>query len=218
MGMTYDSLEQLFIFLILASGLAILGSTRVRRALGWWTFQALFLSTLIFFHGWRWHELEVLIIAGVSLAIKGGIIPWLLKRVLNHSNTEWVGEVFLKRTSSLVAASALTLLAYLITQPLLNLIQPAIRNELAVAFSLLFYGLLVLIGRKVALVQVLGILLLDNGIFLAGFLLTNGMPILVEIGVSFDILLGAVILGILARNMIENYDSLNVEHLNSLKG
>ncbi len=72
--------------------------------------------------------------------------------------------------------------------------------------------------RKVALVQVLGILLIDNGIFLAGFFLTQGMPLLVELGTAFDILVGIVIIGILSKQMLENYDSLNVDHMRSLKG
>ncbi|AHF07860.1 hypothetical protein [Desulfitobacterium metallireducens] len=219
MGVTIPAnLEPLLLFIILATGLALVGSTKLSKALNWWAYQAISIALLVLIEGFRSSELEMIGVALLTLAVKGGIIPWLLRRTANQSHTQWVGEVFLKRTSSLVVAASLTVLAYVITQPLLNLVEPALRNGLAIAFSLLFYGLLLMVIRKVALVQVLGILMMDNGIFLAGFLLTKGMPLLVEIGVIFDILIGVLIFGVLAQRMIQKFDSLNVEHLNSLKG
>jgi hydrogenase-4 component E len=215
---TLANLQQLLLFTLLGSGLYIVGSTKLMKALNGWAWQAAFLSLLVFIEGVRHQEYEMIAVALLSLGVKGGVIPWVLRRTAKQSHTQWVGELFLRRTSSLVAAGALTILAYAITQPLLRLVEPAMRNGLAIAFSLLFYGLLLMIIRKVALVQVVGILLIDNGIFLAGFLLTKGMPILVEIGVFFDILVGVLILGVLAQRMIQKFDSLNVERLNSLKG
>lgn len=213
-----DHLQQLLLFVLVGSGLYIVGSAKLTKALNAWAWQAVFLSLLVFLEGVKHSEYEMLAVALLSLGIKGGVIPWVLRRTVNQSHTQWVGEVFLGHTASLVAAGALTILAYAITQPLLTLVEPAMRNGLAIAFSLLFYGLLLMIIRKVALVQVVGILLIDNGIFLAGFLLTKGMPILVEVGVIFDILIGVLILGVLAQRMIQKFDSLNVENLNSLKG
>lgn len=215
---TLENLQQLVLFALLAIGLYIVGCSKMKKALMGWTWQAVFLSLLIFLEGIKESELEMIAIALLSLFVKAGVIPWVLKRTADLSHTQWVGEVFLHRTSSLVVAVALTVLAYAITQPLLSLVEPTLRNGLAIAFSLLFYGLLLMVIRKVALVQVVGILLIDNGIFLAGFLLTKGMPLLVEVGVIFDILIGVLILGVLAQRMIQKFDSLNVERLNSLKG
>lgn len=213
-----ENLQQLVLFILLGSGLYIVGSTKLTKALNGWMWQAIFLSILVFAEGLRHWEYEMIAVALLSLGIKGGVISWVLRHTAKQSHTQWVGEVFLKRSSSLVAAGALTILAYAMTQPLLSLVDPTMRNGLAIAFSLLFYGLLLMIVRKVALVQVVGILMIDNGIFLAGFLLTQGMPLLVEIGVIFDILIGVLILGVLAQRMIQKFDSLNVERLNSLKG
>ncbi|AFM01925.1 MULTISPECIES: hydrogenase [Desulfitobacterium] len=215
---TLENLQQLVLFALLAVGLYIVGCVKLKKVLVGWTWQAVFLAALIFLEGVKESELELLAIALLSLLVKGGVIPWVLKRTADLSHTQWVGEVFLHRPSSLVVAAALTILAYAVTQPLLSLVEPALRNGLAIAFSLLFYGLLLMVIRKVALVQMVGILLIDNGIFLVGFLLTSGMPLLVEVGVIFDILIGVLILGILAKRMIQKFDSLNVERLNSLKG
>ncbi|SPF55529.1 membrane-bound (NiFe)-hydrogenase (Ehf-type, Group 4f), antiporter subunit C [Candidatus Desulfosporosinus infrequens] len=217
MGISENELN-LLLFVLLTSGLSIVYSTRVKKALIWWTLQTFAVSILILVQGIYSHELSVIIVGVLLLVGKAGIIPVLLGRVLQESKTEWVGEIYLKRTSSVVVAGALTLLAYEVTKPLMALPQPGFRNGLAVGLALIFYGLLLMMIRKVAIVQVLGILLIDNGIFLAGFFLTQGMPLLVEMGSMFDILVGIVIIVILSKQMLENYDSLNVDHMRSLKG
>ncbi|OLN31623.1 hydrogenase [Desulfosporosinus metallidurans] len=208
----------LILFVLLTSGLSIVYSTRVQNALNWWTLQTVAVSILILAQGVYNHELEVIIVGVLLLIGKAGIIPILLRRVLKESKTEWVGEIYLKRAFSLVVAGALTMMAYEVTKPFMALPQPGFRNGLAVAIALIFFGLLLMMIRKVAIVQVLGILLIDNGIFLAGFFLTQGMPLLVEMGSMFDILVGIVIIVILSKQMLENYDSLNVNHMRSLKG
>ncbi|AFQ43182.1 hydrogenase [Desulfosporosinus meridiei] len=207
----------LLLIVLLTSGLSIVYSAKVKTALNLWTLQTLAVSILILAQGIYYHELDVIIVGTLLLIGKVGVIPVLLGRVLKKSKTEWVGEIYLKRTSSLVVAGALTLIAYEVTEPLIVL-QPSFRNGLAVGLALIFYGLLLMMIRKVAIVQVLGILLVDNGIFLAGFFLTQGMPLLIELGSMFDILVGILVIAILTKQMLENYDSLNVDHMRSLKG
>ncbi len=218
METTLNNLQQLVLFGILLTGLYIIGCAKLKKVLHAWSCQAVLLSSIVFIEGIIQGKIEIVAVALILLLVKGVAIPWILRRTADQSNTQWVGEIFLHRNSSLILAIALTILAYTITQPLLSLVEPALRNGLAISFSLLFYGLLLMILRKVALVQIVGILLIDTGIFLAGLLLTSGMPLIVELGVIFDILVGVLILGILAQRMIRKFDSLNVEHLNSLKG
>jgi len=212
-----DNGLNLILLVLLMSGLMMVYSARVQKALNWWTIQTVFVSLLLIAEGIHSHALEVIIFGVLLLIAKAGIIPIILRRVLEESKTEWVGEIYLKRAASLVFAGGLTLMAYEVTQPLMAL-HAVYRIGLAVAIALIFHGLLLMMTRKVALVQVLGILLIDNGIFLAGFFLTQGMPLLVELGTAFDILVGIVIIGILSKQMLENYDSLNVDHMRSLKG
>lgn len=208
----------LLLLVFLASGLSIVYSNRVQKALNWWTIQTVAVSLLILAQGVYHKELEVIIVGVLLLVGKAGIIPILLRRVLKESQTKWVGEIYLKRAASLVVAGGITILSYSVTKPLMAFPQPGFRNGLAVSIALIFYGLLLMMIRKVAIIQVLGILLLDNGIFLAGFFLTQGMPLLVEMGSMFDVLVGIVIIGILSKQMLANYDSLNVRHMRSLKG
>ena len=215
-GISVNGLN-LVLLVLLGSGLIMVYSARVKNALNWWTLQTVFVSLLLIAEGVHNDALEVIIFGVLLLFAKAGIIPIVLRRVLKDSKTEWVGEIYLKRALSLIFAGGLTLMAYEVTQPLMAL-HSDYRNGLAVAIALIFYGLLLMMTRKVAIVQVLGILLIDNGIFLAGFFLTQGMPLLVELGAAFDILVGIVIVGILSKQMLETYDSLNVDHMRSLKG
>lgn len=212
-----DNELNLVLVVLLTSGLMMVYSARVKNALNWWTIQTIFVSLLLIAEGVHNGSLEVIIFGVLLLIAKAGIIPVVLRRVLKESKTEWVGEIYLKRALSLVFAGGLTLMAYEVTQPLMAL-HSTYRIGLAVAIALIFHGLLLMMTRKVAIVQALGILLIDNGIFLAGFFLTQGMPLLVEFGTAFDILVGVVIIGILSRQMLENYHSLNVDHMRSLKG
>lgn len=207
----------LLLFVLLTSGLSIVYSTRVQKVINWWTLQTVAVSVLILVQGVYHHELEVIILGVLLMVGKAGIIPILLRRVLKESKTEWVGEIYVKRMLSLVVAAALTMLAYEVTKPF-QVSQAGFRNGLAVAIALIFFGLLIMMVRKVSIVQVIGILLIDNGIFLAGFFLTQGMPLLVEMGSIFDILVGIVIIVILSKQMLETYNSLNVDHMRSLKG
>ena len=207
----------LVLLVLLVSGLFTVYSARVINALNWWTLQTVFVSLLLVAEGVHNDALEVIIFGVLLLIAKAGVIPILLRRVLKESKTEWVGEIYLKRAMSLIIAGGLALIAYEVTQPLMAL-HSSYRSGLAVAIALIFYGLLLMMTRKIAIVQVLGILLIDNGIFLAGFFLTQGMPLLVELGTVFDILVGIVIIGILSKQMLETYNSLNVDHMRSLKG
>ncbi|MHB8075133.1 hydrogenase [Desulfosporosinus fructosivorans] len=212
-----DNTLNLVLLVLLGSGLMMVYSARVIKALNWWTLQTVFVSLLLIGEGIHNDALEVIIFGVLLLIAKAGIIPILLRRVLKESKTEWVGEIYLKRAMSLIFAGGLTLLAYEVTEPLMAL-HSSYRSGLAIAIALIFCGLLIMMTRKIAIVQVLGVLLIDNGIFLAGFFLTQGMPLLVEFGAAFDILIGIVIIGILSRQMLETYDSLNVDHMRSLKG
>lgn len=212
-----ESTLNLVLLILLGSGLMMVYSARVINALNWWTLQTVFVSLLLIAEGVHNNAIEIIIFGVLLLIAKAGIIPILLRRVLKESKTKWVGEIYLKRAMSLVVAGGLTLLAYDLTEPMMAL-HASQRNGLAIAIALILCGLLLMMTRKISIVQLLGILLIDNGIFLAGFFLTQGMPLLVELGAAFDILVGIIIIGILSRQMLETYNSLNVDHMRSLKG
>jgi hydrogenase-4 component E len=89
---------------------------------------------------------------------------------------------------------------------------------LAVAISLFLIGFFTMINRRKALSQVLGLLSLENGVFLATISLTYGVPLMVEIGIFFDVLVGVMVLGILIFRIRETFESMDVSRLRRLRG
>ena len=91
-------------------------------------------------------------------------------------------------------------------------------NALAVAISLFLIGFFMMINRRKALTQVLALLSLENGLFLAAISLTYGMPLIVELGVFFDVLVAVMVLGILVYRIRETFESMDVSRLRRLRG
>jgi len=91
-------------------------------------------------------------------------------------------------------------------------------NTLAVAVSLFLIGFFMMLNRRKAVTQVLALLSLENGLFLAAISLTYGMPLVVELGVFFDLLVATMVLGILVYRIRETIDSMDVSKLRRLRG
>jgi hydrogenase-4 component E len=91
-------------------------------------------------------------------------------------------------------------------------------DALAAAVALILTGAFLMVSRKKALMQVLGLLVLENGIFLAALITTFGMPLVIEIGIFFDILMGLLLMGIFAFRISDTFDHLDVSKLRRLRG
>lgn len=110
---------------------------------------------------------------------------------------------------SLVASTIFVALSYFLTQQI-QLGEDVIANSFVpVSISLLLIGLLVMIGRKIALNQIVGLLILENGLFLFVLSLTHGISLIIEIGIFIDILVGIVISSILIHRIGYTFDSMN---------
>jgi hydrogenase-4 component E len=91
-------------------------------------------------------------------------------------------------------------------------------NTLAVAISVFLIGFFMMINRRKAMTQVLALLSLENGVFLAAICLTYGMPLIVEVGVFFDVLVAVMVLGILVYQIRESFESMDVSKMRRLRG
>jgi len=118
-----------------------------------------------------------------------------------------------------VIAGALTLVGYVVAESFYRPDESGLgHNMLAVAISLFLIGFFTMINRRKALTQVLALLSLENGLFLAAISLTYGMPLIVELGVFFDVLVAAMVLGILVYRIRESFASMDVSRLRRLRG
>jgi hydrogenase-4 component E len=161
-----------------------------------------------------WH---VLIVAVLTLLGKVIFLPWLLQRLVRRIKIEQEIHPFVNMPASMLICGALTVLSYVVARPFTSLARLG-NNTLPVALALLLTGLFLMINRRKAITQVLALLTTENGMMLAAIALTTyGMPLVVEIGIFFDVVVAVMVLGILVFRIRESFDSMDVSKLNELK-
>jgi Hydrogenase 4 membrane component (E) len=74
------------------------------------------------------------------------------------------------------------------------------------------------VTRKKAITQILALLTVENAVFLVAVGVTSGMPLIVELGISFDVILAVLLLGILVHRIVDRFESMDVSRLSNLKG
>lgn len=180
--------------------------------------QGLALAGLVGVIGVQRGDLELILVAVGLGVLRAGIMPTLARRALapvsqEQRETRPVVDV----ASSLLAAALLTLLAYALSQPLVALDPTPITALLPVAMSVVLIGFFILTTRRRALSQVVGFLVLDNGITATAFLATGGIPLVVEVGVSFDVLLIVLVLQILTLRLRTTVGTTDINELRELR-
>jgi hydrogenase-4 component E len=169
------------------------------------------------------HAPHIYIAAGLTLLVKGILAPIGLERLVASIKIRQEIEPILNTPLSVVISGGLTLVRYVVTESFYRPEEePAAtmlgHNVLAVAISLFLIGFFTMINRRKALTQVLALLALENGLFLAAISLTYGMPLIVEMGVLFDVLVAVIVLGILVYRIRESFESMDVSRLRRLRG
>jgi hydrogenase-4 component E len=160
---------------------------------------------------------ELFWVAGLLIAIKAVGIPILLRRMARRFGPERELAPYVNTATSLLVGGLLVLLAYVVMRPVVLLSQLPTRAGMPLAMGLVFVSLFVVTSRKKALTQVIGFLMLENGIALLAVLGTYGIPLIVEIGVFLDALMGFLVMQIFVYQIHETFESLDVEQLNRLR-
>lgn len=166
---------------------------------------------------------HIFIAAVLTLLVKAILVPILLERLVDRMEIRREIEPILNVPFSVMISGGLTLLGYIVADSFYHPEQtpgPAAmgHNTLAVAISLFLIGFFMMINRRKALTQVLALLTLENGVFLAAICLTYGMPLIVELGVFFDVLVAVLVLGILVYRIRESFESMDVSKMRRLRG
>jgi len=163
----------------------------------------------------------IYIAAALTLLIKAIIIPKVLVRVTKKIRDELKTEAnpYLSLRLSVLISALLVGLSYALTQQILpeSTLDKVASSYLPVSMSLFLIGLFVMVNRRLALNQVVGLLIMENGLFLFTTALTHGVSILIEIGIFADILVGVVISSILLHRISQTFDSLDVGELEKLR-
>lgn len=215
--LTMQSIDFLTAFILVTSFLVI-GSKRLEFAVKTMVVQAVLLAGIAAVVARYTGVYEAYLAALLTLLVKAVAIPYILYRVIRKISVKKETCGFLGVKASLILAGALVILAFSTTPRVFSTSGAVAGNALPVAVSLMLLGLFVMITRKLAVMQIVGLLIMENGLFLAGVGTTYGMPLVVELGIFLDILVGVLIMGVLAFKINSTFDSIDTHRLKKLKG
>ena len=154
----------------------------------------------------------------LAIAVKGVVVPLVLGSILRRSSVRHERRPILPPRLALVAAVAIVFAATAAADGVSPVASIAARRALPAAIAQVLTGLLIVMTRRKALSLVVGLLVFENGIALAAFSLTYGMPLVVELGVLFDLLIAVIVAWVYARRMLDVFGTLSTDELRSLKG
>jgi hydrogenase-4 component E len=213
----FSQLSVLGSSLILLLGLILLwrrGVPAYIDAFAWQSIALAGVTTVVAYYGRR---PDLYWVAVLLVVVKGVAIPRLLRRMERRFRTERELEPYVNTETSLVIAGLLVLLGYGISRPLVALSRLPTRAGMPLAMGLILVSLFVLVSRKKAITQVIGFLMLENGLALLAVLGTYGVPLIVELGVFLDALLGFLVMQIFVYQIQETFESIDVQQLNRLR-
>lgn len=210
-----NSLADQLLVLCLLINFAVLGTSRLAFSVRSVALQGVLLGILpALIHPFSWHL--VAIVVGI-IAVKGALIPILIIGAVKKAEIQREFEPFIGYIPSLVLGALFTALAFIFAAKLPLAPEHAGLLFVPASIATLMCGFLVLMGRRKAISQVIGYLLMENGIFVFGLLLAEAMPVMVEAGALLDLLVGVFVMGIVINHISREFSSLDTSRLSTLR-
>jgi hydrogenase-4 component E len=213
----FSQLSTLGSSVVLLIGVVLLCRRTLHAYIEAFRWQSLVLAALLVLVGDYGHAPELYVVAIIFFMLKVVFIPRYLKRLAKQVGAERESQPYVNITSSLVIAVLLVLLAYALMRPLVLTTQLPTRGGLPLAMGLIFVGLFIVITRKKALTQIVGFLAVENGVALMAVLGTFGIPLIVELGVFLDVMMGFLVMQVFVYHIHGTFESIDVEQLNQLR-
>ena len=160
---------------------------------------------------------DLWVIAGITLAIKAIALPWVLHSVVQRMNVRREVEPVIPIAATLVLAVVIVVASFQLSASLGTVRQAITGNALPVGIALTLTGVLVMATRKKALTQMVGLFASENGIFFTAMAVTQGMPLIIEIGVILDVILAALVMTIMVLRVRSTVDA-DIADLDRLRG
>ena len=217
-GTPFDlQLLNLFAALLLLLSFAMLAQRRIVTLVNLLAVQGalLFFATLLL--AWRTEQPHLYFSAALTLALKVVFLPWILHRLIRRLAVYWDSEPLVNPAATMLVGLLVVVFAFGLAQPISALASTATRSSIGIAVAVILLSFITMITRRKAMSQVVGFLSMENGLFFGAMSATYGMPMIVELGVALDVLVAVLVLGIFFFQIREQFDSLDLHHLESLK-
>ena len=203
--------------LALLTGIALLWRRSLDAYIKAFRWQSVVLSGMFILVGYGGSDWQLYAMAAFFFGLKVVFIPYYLRRLEKRVGAERESQPYINIATSLIISGLLVLFAYAITRPLVAVSRLPTRGSLPLAMALIFVGLFVVVTRRKALTQVVGFLVLENGIALLAMLGTYGIPLIIELGVFLDVLMGFLAMQVFVFQIHGTFETMDVEQLNRLK-
>ncbi len=210
-------LINLFGAMLLMLAFAMLSQRRVLSLVYLFTMQGVVLVIATALVGHATGQAHLYVSAALTLVLKVVLIPIMLHRVIHRLEVRWDTEPLLNIPTTMLIGILLVIFAFNLGLPIARFSSTIARGTLGIALACVLLSFMMMITRAKAIPQVVGFLSMENGLFFAATSATYGMPMVVELGIALDVLIGVLILGVFMFQIREQFDSLDIRHLERLR-
>lgn len=210
-------LTNLFATMILMLSFAMISQRRIVSLINLFTLQGAALVAASVLVGYATHQPDLYVSAALTFVLKVVLIPWLLHRVIRRLNVRWDVETLINIPTTMLVGIGLVIFSFSLALPISRLSTSMASGSLGIALACVLLSFMMMITRSKAVPQVIGFLSMENGLIFAATAVTNGMPMIVEFGIALDVLVGVLILGVFMFQIREQFDSLDIHNLETLK-
>jgi hydrogenase-4 component E len=213
----YAQFINLLAAILLLLAFAMLAQRRVLTLINLFAAQGLALAISTAIVAYATAQSHLYWSAGLTLVLKVLLLPWLLHRLIRRLDVRWELEGLINIPTTMLIGIVLVVFAFNLAYPISQLASTVTRSTLGIALACVMLAFLMMITRRKAIPQVIGFLAMENGLFFAATSATYGMPMVVELGIALDVLVGMLILGVFFFQIREQFDSLDLKHLEKLR-
>ncbi|SMF23374.1 formate hydrogenlyase [Pseudogulbenkiania subflava] len=203
--------------ILLILSFAMLSQRRILSLIRLFTFQGVTLVAATILLGYSTNQPHLYYSAALTQVLKVMVIPTLLHRLINHLNVRWDTETLINIPTTMMIGIILVIFSFNLAAPISSLSTSIARSTLGIALACVLLSFMMMITRAKAVPQVIGFLSMENGLFFSATAAVYGMPMVVELGIALDVLMGILILGVFMFQIRERFDSLDISHLEKLK-
>ena len=210
-------LVNLFAAVLLLISFAMLSQRRIVTLINLFAVQGLALVGSTVTVALATGQTHLLYSAAITFVLKVLVLPYILHRLIRRLNVKWDIETLINIPMMMLVGIMLVVFSFNLALPISQFSQSIARGTLGIALACVLLSFLMMITRSKAVPQVIGFLSMENSLFFAATSATYGMPMVVELGIALDVLIGMVILGVFLFQIREQFDSLDIHHLEQLK-
>ena len=203
--------------LLLLLSFSMLSQRRIVNLVNLLALQGALLCAATLLVAWRTGQGHLYLSAVLTFALKVVGLPLLLHRLIRRLNVYWDAEPVINTSGTMLIGLLVVVFSFGLAQPITALASTATRSTLGIAIAVILLSFLTMITRRKAMSQVVAFLSMENGLFFGAMSATYGMPMVVELGVALDVLVAMLVLGVFFFQIREQFDSLDLHHLESLK-